>query len=165
MKQLIVLSIMFAFTTAGYAQNHIRQAIDDMIAKHPEWIVSHSKNETQTPSGTQTNRLYQLSITAPTVVDSLLAAFDADKLDGYNYIRTSAAYNQAIQKRRRTTVTLQNGERLESHSTTYSFVSLSVVNSENKSCRTNYILKWFPTKDGRTEAKLYILYGPRPNNQ
>jgi len=70
-----------------------------------------------------------------------------------------------MQKRRRTTFTLQNGERLESHSTEYSFVSLSVVDSENKSHRTNYILKWYLPKDDRVVAKLYILNGPRPNNQ
>ncbi|MBR1414486.1 MAG: hypothetical protein IJ570_01310 [Prevotella sp.] len=76
-----------------------------------------------------------------------------------------ADYNQTMQKRRRTTVILQNGERLESHSTEYSFVSLSVVDSDNKNYRTNYILKWYQPKDGRVEAKLYILSGPRPNNQ
>ena len=29
----------------------------------------------------------------------------------------------------------------------------------------DYILKWYPPKNGRTEAQIYILYGPRPNNK
>ena len=153
----------------GFAQTHVRQTVDDMLAKHPEWVVNYGKNESASTNpkrtGTQTNRIYHLSMNNAAAIDSLLSAFDADKMDGYSYIRTSATYNQATLKRRRNTVTLQNGERLESHSTEYSFVSLSVIDPEHNSFRTNYILKWYPFKDGRVEAKLYILYGPRPNNQ
>ncbi len=149
----------------SHAQTHVRKAIDNMLSEHPEWVINSGKSESAIKSGTQSNRIYELSITDMTAIDSLLFAFDADKMDAYSYIRTSAAYNQAMQKRRRTTVTLQNGERLESHSTEYSFVSLSVVDSENKCHRTNYILKWYLPKDDRVEAKLYILNGPRPNNQ
>ena len=117
----------------SHAQTHVRKAIDNMLSEHPEWVINSGKSESAIKSGTQSNRIYELSITDLTAIDSLLSAFDADKMDAYSYIRTSAAYNQAMQKRRRTTVTLQNGERLESHSTEYSFVSLSVVDSENKS--------------------------------
>ena len=169
MKRLILLTAIWSCTLAGFAQTHVRQAVDDMLAKHPEWIVNYGKNESASPnpkrSGTQTNRIYHLSMTDAAAIDSLLSAFETDKMEGYNYIRTSAAYNQATLKRRRNTVTLQNGERLESHSTEYSFVSLSAIDPEHNSCRTCYVLKWYPLKDGRTEAKLYILYGPRPNNQ
>ena len=160
---------MWSCTLTGFAQKHIRQTVDDMLAKHPEWIVNYGKNESASTNpkstGTQTNRIYHLSMNDAAVIDSLLNAFDADKMDGYSYIRTSAEYNQGTLKRRRNTVTLQNGERLESHSTEYSFVSLSVIDPERKIYRTCYVLKWYPFKDGRTEAKLYILYGPRPNNQ
>ena len=165
MRYLLVITIIFASTLVGHAQTYVRKAIDNMLSEHPEWVVNSGKNESASKSGTKTNRIYELSITDQAVIDSLLAAFDADKMEAYSYIRTSAAYNQAMQKRRRTAVTLQNGERLESHSTEYSFVSLSVVDSDNKSYRTNYILKWYQPKDGRVEAKLYILNGPRPNNQ
>ncbi len=169
MKHLILLTIMWSCTLTGFAQEHVRQTIDNMLAKHPEWIVNYGKNESASTNphntGTQTNRIYHLSMNDAAAIDSLLNAFDADKMDGYSYIRTSAAYNQGILKRRRNTVTLQNGERLESHSTEYSFVSLSVIDPEHKIYRTCYVLKWYPFKDGRTEAKLYILYGPRPNNQ
>ena len=150
---------------SGHAQTHVRKTIDSMLSEHPEWVINSGKSESASKSGTQSNRIYELSITDQTAIDSLLSAFEADKMDAYSYIRTSAAYNQAMQKRRRTTVTLQNGERLESHSTEYSFVSLSVVDSENKNYRTNYILKWCQPKDDRVAAKLYILNGPRPNNQ
>ena len=165
MRHLLIIIIILASTLVGHAQTHVRKAIDNMLSEHPEWVVNSGKSESASKSGTQSSRIYELSITDPTAIDSLLSAFEADKMAGYSYIRTSAAYNQAIQKRRRTTVTLQNGERLESHSTEYNFVSLSVVASENKSYRTNYILKWYQPKDGRVEAKLYILNGPRPNNQ
>ena len=160
---------MWSCTLTGFAQKHIRQTVDDMLAKHPEWIVNYGKNESASTNpkstGTQTNRIYHLSMNDAAVIDSLLNAFDADKMDGYSYIRTSAEYNQGTLKRRRNSVTLQNGEQLESHSTEYSFVSLSVIDPERKIYRTCYVLKWYPFKDGRTEAKLYILYGPRPNNQ
>ena len=149
----------------SHAQTHVRKAIDNMLSEHPEWVINSGKSESAIKSGTQANRIYELSITDLTAIDTLLSAFDADKMDAYSYIRTSAAYNQAMQKRRRTTFTLQNGECLESHSTEYSFVSLSVVDSEKKSHRTNYILKWYLPKDDRVVAKLYILNGPRPNNQ
>ena len=165
MRHLLIITIILASTLVGHAQTHVRKAIDNMLSEHPEWVVNSGKSESASKSGTQSNRIYELSITDPTAIDSLLSAFDADKMDAYSYIRTSAAYNQAMQKRRRTTVTLQNGERLESHSTEYSFVSLSVVDSEDKIYRTNYILKWYQPKDGLVEAKLYILNGPRPNNQ
>lgn len=165
MRYLLVITIILASTLVGHAQTHVRKAIDSLLSEHPEWVVNSGKNESASKSGTKTNRIYELSITDLTAIDSLLAAFDADKMEAYSYIRTSAAYNQAMQKRRRTTVTLQNGERLESHSTEYSFVSLSVVDSESKNYRTNYILKWYQPKDDRVEAKLYILSGPRPNNQ
>ena len=165
MRHLLIVTFIFASTLVGHAQTHVRKAIDNMLSEHPEWVVNSGKSESAIKSGTQSNRIYELSITDLTAIDSLLSAFEADKMNGYSYIRTSAAYNQAMQKRRRTTVTLQNGERLESHSTEYSFVSLSVVDSGNKSYRTNYILKWYLPKDGRVEAKLYILNGPRPNNQ
>jgi len=160
---------MWSCTLTGFAQKHVRQTVDDILAKHPEWIVNYGKNESASTNpkstGIQTNRIYHLSMNDASAIDSLLNAFDADKMDGYSYIRTSAAYNQDTLKRRRNTVTLQNGERLESHSTEYSFVSLSVIDPEHKIYRTCYVLKWYPFKDGRTEAKLYILYGPRPNNQ
>ena len=160
---------MWCCTLTGFAQKHVRQTVDDMLAKHPKWIVNYGKNESASTNpkstGIQTNRIYHLSMDDAAAIDSLLNAFDADKMEGYSYIRTSAAYNQATLKRRRNTVTLQNGERLESHSTEYSFVSLSVIDPEHKIYRTCYVLKWYPFKDGRTEAKLYILYGPRPNNQ
>lgn len=166
---VILFTALWGSALVGYAQTHVRQAIDNVLTEHPEWITDYGKSETAstnpTQSGTKTGRIYQLSITDSTAIDSLLSAFEADKMDGYSYIRTSAAYNKAMQKRRRTTVTLQNGERLESHSTEYSFVSLTVLDSENRSYRTNYILKWYPSKDGRTEATLYILYGLRPNNK
>ncbi|MBR0049287.1 MAG: hypothetical protein IJP74_08225 [Prevotella sp.] len=165
MRHLLIVTFIFASTLVGHAQTHVRKAIDNMLSEHPEWVVNSGKSESAIKSGTQSNRIYELSITDLAAIDSLLSAFEADKMNGYSYIRTSAAYNQAMQKRRRTTVTLQNGERLESHSTEYSFVSLSVVDSGNKSYRTNYILKWYLPKDGRVEAKLYILNGPRPNNQ
>ena len=165
MRHLLIVTFIFASTLVGHAQTHVRKAIDNMLSEHPEWVVNSGKSESASKSGTQSNRIYELSITDLTAIDSLLSAFEADKMNGYSYIRTSAAYNQAMQKRRRTTVTLQNGERLESHSTEYSFVSLSVVDSENKNHRTNYILKWYQPKDDRVEAKLYILNGPRPNNQ
>ena len=160
---------MWCCTLTGFAQKHVRQTVDDMLAKHPEWIVNYGKNESASTNpkstGIQTNRIYHLSMNDASAIDSLLNAFDDDKMDGYSYIRTSAAYNQDTLKRRRNTVTLQNGERLESHSTEYSFVSLSVIDPEHKIYRTCYVLKWYPFKDGRAEAKLYILYGPRPNNQ
>ena len=160
---------MWSCTLTGFAQKHVRQTVDDILAKHPEWIVNYGKNESASTNpkstGIQTNRIYHLSMNDASAIDSLLNAFDADKMDGYSYIRTSAAYNQDTLKRRRNTVTLQNSERLESHSTEYSFVSLSVIDPEHKIYRTCYVLKWYPFKDGRTEAKLYILYGPRPNNQ
>lgn len=165
MRHLLIVTFIFASTLVGHAQTHVRKAIDNMLSEHPEWVVNSGKSESAIKSSTQSNRIYELSITDLAAIDSLLSAFEADKMNGYSYIRTSAAYNQAMQKRRRTTVTLQNGERLESHSTEYSFVSLSVVDSGNKSYRTNYILKWYLPKDGRVEAKLYILNGPRPNNQ
>ena len=165
MRHLLIVTFIFASTLVGHAQTHVRKAIDNMLSEHPEWVINSGKSESASKSGTQSNRIYELSITDLTAIDSLLSAFEADKMDAYSYIRTSAAYNQAMQKRRRTTVTLQNGERLKSHSTEYSFVSLSVVDSENKSYRTNYILKWYLPKDDRVEAKLYILNGPRPNNQ
>lgn len=166
---IILFTTLWVTTKVGYAQTHVRQAIDYVLTGHPEWITNYGKSETASTnpykSGTKTGRIYQLSITDSTAIDSLLSAFEADKMDGYSYIRTSAAYNKAMQKRRRTTITLQNGERLESHSIEYSFVSLTVLDSENKSYRTNYILKWYPSNDGCTEAKLYILYGLRPNNK
>ena len=165
MRYLLVFTIILASTLSGHAQTHVRKTIDSMLSEHPEWVINSGKSESASKSGTQSNRIYELSITDQTAIDSLLSAFEADKMDAYSYIRTSAAYNQAMQKRRRTTVTLQNGERLESHSTEYSFVSLSVVDSENKNYRTNYILKWCQPKDDRVAAKLYILNGPRPNNQ
>ena len=165
MRHLLIVTFIFASTLVGHAQTHVRKAIDNMLSEHPEWVVNSGKSESAIKSGTQSNRIYELSITNLTAIDSLLSAFEADKMTAYSYIRTSAAYNQAMQKRRRTTVTLQNGERLESNSTEYSFVSLSVVDSENKNNRTNYILKWYQPKDDRVEAKLYILNGPRPNNQ
>ncbi len=165
MRYFIIMTFLWAFALVVHAQTHVRKAIDNLLSEHPDWVINSGKNESASKSGTQSNRIYELSITDLTAIDSLLSAFEADKMNGYSYIRTSAAYNQAMQKRRRTTVTLQNGERLESHSTEYSFVSLSVVDSENKSHRTNYILKWYQPKDGRVEAKLYILNGPRPNNQ
>lgn len=165
MRHLLIVTFIFASTLVGHAQTHVRKAIDNMLSEHPEWVINSGKSESASKSGTQSNRIYELSITDLTAIDSLLSAFEADKMDAYSYIRTSAAYNQAMQKRRRTTVTLQNGERLKSHSTEYSFVSLSVVDSENKSYRTNYILKWYLPKDDRVKAKLYILNGPRPNNQ
>lgn len=165
MRHLIIIAIIFASTLVGHAQTHVRKAIDNMLSEHPEWVVNSGKSESAKKSGMQSNRIYELSITDLTAIDSLLSAFEADKMAAYSYIRTSAAYNLAMQKRRRTTVTLQNGERLESHSTEYSFVSLSVVDLEKKSYRTNYIMKWYLPKDGRVEAKLYILNGPRPNNQ
>ena len=169
MKHLILLTVIWSCTLVGFAQTHVRQAVDDMLAKHPEWIVNYGKNESTSTNpqktGIQTNRIYHLSMTDAAAIDSLLSAFDADKMDGYSYIRTSAAYNHATLKRHRNTVTLQNNERLESHSTEYSFVSLSVIDPEHNGCRTCYVLKWYPFKEGRTEVKLYILYGPRPNNQ
>ena len=169
MKHLILLTIIWCYTLTGFAQKHVRQTVDDMLAKHPEWIVNYGKNESASTNpkstGIQTNRIYHLSMDDAAAIDYLLNAFDADKMDGYSYIRTSAAYNQGTLKRRRNTVTLQNGERLESHSTEYSFVSLSVIDPEHKIYRTCDVLKWYPFKDGRAEAKLYILYGPRPNNQ
>lgn len=165
MRYFIFITFIFTSTLIGHAQTHVRKAIDNMLSEHPEWVINSGKNESASKSGTQSNRIYELSITDLIAIDSLLSAFEADKMNGYSYIRTSAAYNQAMQKRRRTTVTLQNGERLESHSTEYSFVSLSVVDFENKNYRTNYILKLYQPKDGRVEAKLYILNGPRPNNQ
>lgn len=165
MRYFIFITFLWAFAMVSHAQTHVRKAIDNMLSEHPEWVINSGKSESAIKSGTQSNHIYELSITDLTAIDSLLSAFDADKMDAYSYIRTSAAYNQAMQKRRRTTVTLQNGERLESHSTEYSFVSLSVVDSENKIYRTNYILKWYQPKDGLVEAKLYILNGPRPNNQ
>lgn len=169
MRHLILLIIMWSYTLAGLAQTHVRQTVDDMLAKHPEWIVSYGKNESANTNpkrmGPQANRIYHLAMNDASAIDSLLSAFEADKMDGYSYIRTSAAYNQSTLKRRRNTVTLQNGERLDSYSTEYSFVSLSVIDPEHNSFRTCYVLKWYPFKEGRTEAKLYILYGPRPNNQ
>lgn len=165
MRYFIFITFLWAFAQVSHAQTHVRKAIDNILAEHPQWVVNSRKNESASKFGTKTNRTYELSITDLMAIDSLLAAFEADKMGAYSYIRTSAAYNQAMQKRRRTTVTLQNGERLESHSTEYSFVSLSVVDSENKNYRTNYILKWYQPKDGRVDAKLYILNGPRPNNQ
>ena len=167
MKRLILLASIWTFASLVLAQPHVRQAVDDMATHHPEWIVNYVKNESTSPkkSGTQTNRIYQLSMTDAAAIDTLLNAFDTDKMVGYNYIRTSADYNRAAKKRQRQTVTLQNGERLESHSTEYSLVSLTVVDPEHDNYRTNYILKWYPPKDGRVEAKLYILNGPRPNNQ
>jgi len=165
MRHLLIVTFIFASTLVGHAQTHVRKAIDNMLSEHPEWVVNSGKSESAIKSGTQSNRIYELSITDLTAIDSLLSAFEADKMNGYSYIRTSADYNKATNRHRRQTVTLQNGERLESHSTEYSFVSLSVVDSGNKSYRTNYILKWYLPKDGRVEAKLYILNGPRPNNQ
>lgn len=167
MKHFILFTVLWTFTLTGFAQTHVRQTIDDILTKHPEWIVNYAKDESTNPkkTGTQTNRIYQLSMTDAAAIDSLLSAFDTDKEVGYKYIRTSAAYNQATNKQRRQTVTLQNGEQLESHSTEYSFVSLTVVDPAHDNYRFNYILKWYLPKDGRTEAKLYILNGPRPNNQ
>ncbi len=169
MKHLILLTILWSCALVGIAQTHVRQTVDDILAKHPEWIVNYGKSESASTNprktGAQANRIYHLAMNDASAIDSLLCAFDADKMEGYSYIRTSAAYNQATLKRRRNTVTLQNGERLESHSTEYCFVSLSVIDPEHKIYRTCYVLKWYPFKDGRTEAKLYILYGPRPNNQ
>lgn len=160
MRYAILLTIIWTFTLGGYAQTHVRQVVDGLIAGHPEWVVSTVESK----SGTQSSHVYLLSMPDQSAIDSLLVAFDADKMEGYNYIRTSSAYNQARRKHRRQTVTLQNGERLDSHSTEYSFVSLSVVDPSNGIYRTNYILKWYLPKNGRTEAKLYILYGSRPNN-
>ena len=168
MKKIILITMMCAFTSIGYAQTHVRKAIDDMLAKHPEWVVnqgnSENGNTSPTKAGSKTNRIYQLSIPDTTAMNNLLGAFEADKMECYSYIRTSAEYNQATQNRcKASTVTLQNGDRLESHSTEYSFVSLAVVDPEQRSYRTSYILKWYPIKNGRTVATLYILYGPRPN--
>ena len=165
MRYFIFITFISAFSLAGHAQTHVRKAIDSMLSEHPEWVINSGKSESAIKSGTQSNRIYELSITDLTAIDSLLSAFEADKMNGYSYIRTSADYNKATNRHRRQTVTLQNGERLESHSTEYSFVSLSVVDPENKSYRTNYILKWYQPKVDRLEAKLYILNGPRPNNQ
>ena len=82
----------------SHAQTHVRKAIDNMLSEHPEWVINSGKSESAIKSGTQSNRIYELSITDLTAIDSLLSAFDADKMDAYSYIRTSAAYNQAITK-------------------------------------------------------------------
>ena len=153
---------MWAFASLGYAQTHVKKIIDDILIEHPEWIVNFGSRETNGTSQ-QANHIYQLSMNDPTAIDMLLSAFEREKLSGYSYIRTSAAYNQATRIHRRSTVTLQNGEKLNSHSTEYSFVSLSAIDPKHPTFRTNYILKWYPPKNGRTEAKIYILYGPRPN--
>ena len=162
MKQFILITIMWAFASFGHAQTHVKRIIDDMLAEHPEWIVNFGSSETNGASA-QANRTYQLSMTDPTAIDTLLSAFEMDKASGYSYIRTSAEYNQATQMHRRSTLTLQNGDKLESHSTEYSFISLSAIDPKRPTFRTNYILKWYPPKNGRTVATLYILYGPRPN--
>ena len=168
MKQFILITVMCAFTSIGYAQTHVSKAIEDMLTKHPEWISSQGNIDNgyanATKASSKTNRIYQLSIPDTAAMNNLLGAFEADKMECYSYIRTSAEYNQATQKRRRaSTVTLQNGDRLESHSTEYSFVSLAVIDPDQRNYRTSYILKWYPIKNGRTVATLYILYGPRPN--
>ena len=168
MKQFILITVMCALTSAGYAQTHVNKAIDDIQAKHPEWIINQGNGENGTTAATQASskasRIYQLSRPDTTAMENLLNAFEADKMNGYSYIRTSAEYNQArLKQRRPSTVTLQNGDRLESHSTEYSFVSLAVIDPKQPSHRTSYILKWYPIKNGRTVATLYILYGPRPN--
>lgn len=164
MRQLILITIMWTFASLGHAQTHVKKIINDILAEHPEWIVNIGSRETNGTSP-QANRTYQLSMTDTMAIDMLLSAFEKDKVSGYSYIRTSAAYNQATQMHRRSTVTLQNGEKLDSHSTEYSFVSLSAIDSKRPTFRTNYIMKWYPPKNGRTEAKIYILYGPRPNKQ
>ncbi len=169
MKHFIFVAITWAFASLGFAQTHVVKAIDDVVVKHPEYVINYKKSEVNDPGQSnlvkQINRVYILSLTDTSVIDSLLAAFETDKMDGYNYIRTSAAYNQAVQKQRRKTVTLQNGELLNSYSTEYSFVSLSVVDSKQSNYRTNYILKWSSLRDGKIDAQLYILYGVRPNNR
>ena len=105
MKKIILITMMCAFTSIGYAQTHVRKAIDDMLAKHPEWVVnqgnSENGNTSPTKAGSKANRIYQLSIPDTMAMDKLLNAFEADKMDSYSYIRTSAEYNQATQKRRR----------------------------------------------------------------
>ena len=168
MKHFILVAIMWAFASLGFAQTHVVKVIDDLVEKHPEYVVNYKKSEVNDPKHSkvvkQINRVYNLSLTDVSAVDSLLSAFDTDKMDGYSYIRTSADYNQAMDKKRIKTVTLQNGERLDSYSTEYSFVSLSVVDSKQTNFRTNYIFKWYSQKDGKIEAQLYILYGARPNN-
>lgn len=167
MRHFIILTFLSTFTLTGKAQTHVKQAIDKILTEHPEWVANYDKNEaTSTKSDkavTQSNHIYQLAVPDPSAIDSLLAAFDTDKMQGYSYIRTSAEYNRANSRLSRKTITLQNGVRLESHSTEYSFVSLSAA--DGYSYRTNYIMQWFQPAYGKTEVKLYILYGPRPNNQ
>ena len=164
MRQFILITIMWAFASLGHAQTHVKKIIDNILVEHPEWIVNFGSRETNGTSP-QANRTYQLLMTDSAAIDMLLSAFEMDKVSGYSYIRTSAAYNQATQMHRRSTVTLQNGEKLDSHSTEYSFVSLSAIDPKRPTFRTNYILKWYLPKNGRTEAQIYILYGPRPNNK
>lgn len=169
MKHTILPSILLALSLTCNAQTHVKQSIDKLLERHPEWIANYDKKEaTSVKNGnvvTQSHRIYQLAVPTPSVIDSLLAAFDKDKMDGYSYIRTSAEYNRTNSRPSRNTVTLQNGERLENHSTEYSFVSLTAVDAEDFRCRTNYIMKWYDSVGGKTEVKLYILHGPRPNNQ
>lgn len=169
MKHIILLIVLSAFAIVGKAQTHVRQTVDKLLAEHPEWVANYDKNEaTSVKNGkpvTLSNRIYQLAVPNPSVIDTMLHAFDMDKMEGYSYIRTSAEYNKTNGRPSRKTVTLQNGVRLESHSTQYSFVSLTAVDAQDYRCRTNYIMQWYEPVDGRTEVKIYILYGPRPNNQ
>lgn len=168
MKHIFLIAVFLTATLVGYAQTHIKPYIQKMINEHPEWVVNYKKSETgnasNAKSGQQSNLIYQLSIDKEATIDSILTAFDTDKMEGYSYIRTSAVYNQLTRKRSRKTVALQNGESLDCHSTEYSFVSLSVIDPDDSRYRTNYILKWNLPKDGLFEAKLYILHGQRPNN-
>lgn len=167
MKHTILPNILLALSLTCNAQTHVKQSIDRLLERHPEWIANYDKKEaTSVKNGnvvTLSNRIYQLAVPNPSVIDTILHAFDADKMEGYSYIRTSAEYNKTNSRPSRKTVTLQNGERLESHSTEYSFVSLTTA--DGYSYRTNYIMQWYQPEGGKTEVKLYILHGPRPNNQ
>lgn len=167
MKHTTLITTLLALSLTCNAQTHVKQSIDKLLERHPEWIANYDKKEaTSIKNGnvvTQSHRIYQLAVPTPSVIDSLLTAFDKDKMEGYSYIRTSAEYNRTNSRPSRKTVTLQNGERLESHSTEYSFVSLTTA--DGYSYRTNYIMQWYQPEGGKTEVKLYILHGPRPNNQ
>ena len=79
MRYFIFITFLWAFAMVSHAQTHVRKAIDNMLSEHPEWVINSGKSESAIKSGTQSNRIYELSITDLTAIDSLLSAFDADK--------------------------------------------------------------------------------------
>lgn len=167
MKHLLFISLLWSITLSVNAQVHVKQVIDKITKGHPDWVNYSEKKETgnagAAKSGTS-SRIYHLTV-EQSVIDNLIEAFDSDKMDGYSYIRTSAAYNQTLKKSDKKAVFLQNGEKLEIYSVAYSFITLSVINPNNPKYRTNYILKYFTPLGSKINATLYILSGPRPNNQ